>query len=365
MKVNRIIAVSSAVCVMTAGAAFADTISINGTVTVGDTYEVYAPIGGTVYDLDAEVGRVVKADDVIAKLRTDKVYATEAGMITGIFGEPGDAAETVAEHYGAVMYIEGDAKYSVAASTENAYNSTETKYVHVGEQVYLKCRSDSKHKGVGLITNVSGIDYTVEITEGEFLLDESVDVYRSDDYRSATRIGRGNTSRKNPTAVSGSGSIVSIAVHDGDTVQRGDLLFETLPGTFDGLYMSGAEIYAGCSGTISAVNIAQGASVEKNAVLCVIYPSDAMRIEAQINESDLAAVKVGDSVSIELNWNSDDDVNYPGTITRISAVSSDNSSSADLAGDATYTVYIDFTPDTDTRFGMTAVVTTIGEDDEQ
>ena len=340
--------------------AMADTITFTGTVTASETYEVYAPIGGTVEKVEGEVGQRVKPDDVIVRLSTTKVYAEESGTVTGVFGQPGDNAETVAEKYGAVMVIEGESVYSIAASTDNAYNSTATKFVHVGENVYLSCYSDGKHTGTGVITAIEGTDYTVRVTSGEFLIGETVNIYRGDSAVSTQRIGRGTLNRLSPTAVTGTGSIVSFAVSAGDTVGRGDLLFETLDGRFDGLYMSGSDIAAGIEGTISQVSAQQGGKIEKDSVVAVLYPESAMRVEAQIEEANLASVAVGDPVSIELVWNQDEEVTYNGTIAMISAIADSGATdAADGDSAVTYTVYIDFTPDENTRYGMSAVVTTL------
>ena len=340
--------------------AMADTITFTGIVTASETYEVYAPIGGTVEKVEGEVGQRVKPDDVIVRLSTTKVYAEESGTVTGVFGQPGDNAETVAEKYGAVMVIEGESVYSIAASTDNAYNSTATKFVHVGEDVYLSCYSDGKHTGTGVITAIEGTDYTVRVTSGEFLIGETVNIYRGDSAVSTQRIGRGTLNRLSPTAVTGTGSIVSFAVSAGDTVGRGDLLFETLDGSFDGLYMSGSDIAAGIEGTISQVSAQQGGKIEKDSVVAVLYPESAMRVEAQIEEANLASVAVGDPVSIELVWNQDEEVTYNGTIAMISAIADSGATdAADGDSAVTYTVYIDFTPDENTRYGMSAVVTTL------
>jgi len=200
----------------------------------------------------------------------------------------------------------------------------------------------------------------VRATDGEFLVGETVNVYRGESATASRRIGRGTLSRTSPTAVTGSGSIVSIAVSDGDVVQRGDLLFETLDGAFDGLYMSGSDITAGVAGTISRVDAQQGSAVQKDSVVAVIYPDDAMRIEAQVEEASLAAIAVGDPVSIELLWNQDEEVRYEGVISMISAIADESASqSQDEESAVTFTVYIDFTPDENTRFGMSAVVTTL------
>ena len=363
----KVLAAASA-CLMLMQGALAESISFNGTVGVSDTAEVYAPIGGTVESVEVEVGQRVNAGDAIATLATTKVYATESGTVTGVFGQPGDSAETVATKYGAVMYIEGASVYTIAASTENAYNATENKFVHVGETVYLSCYSDGDHTGTGVITSITGTDYTVEVTSGDFLVGETVSVYREDSYKAATRIGRGTLNRTSPTAVTGTGSIVSFAVEDGDTVERGDLLFETLNGSFDGLYMSGNQILATADGVVAELNVEEGTAIEKDALAAVLYPDDAMRIEAEIAEYNLADIAEGDAVSIELLWNQDDEVTYDGTISRISRVASASSDAAAAAAadaatgeseDVTYTVYIDFTPDENTRFGMSAIVSTL------
>ena len=363
LNIKRVFASLIAVLLL-APCALADSITFTGTVAASGTCEVYAPIGGAVEAVNVEAGQKVAAGDVLVKLSTTKVYAEESGTVTAVFGQPGDSADTVARKYGAVMYIEGESVYSVDASTDNAYNSTATKFVHVGEAVFLSCYSDGNHTGSGVITAVQGTGYTVQVTSGEFLIGETVNVYRGDNAVSTQRIGRGTLNRTNPTAVTGSGSIVAFAVSAGDAVQRGDLLFETLDGAFSGLYMSGSEIAAGVGGTVSQINAQQGGALQKDGVVAVIYPEGAMRVEAQISETNLASVAVGDPVSVELVWNQDEGVTYPGTISMISAIA-DNAASEGANADsaATYTVYIDFTPDENTRYGMNAVVTTLDAED--
>ena len=356
---RKSIATLAALALLLSPAALADSITFTGTVSASETHEVYAPIGGKVMTVTGDVGDKVSADTVLVALSTTKVYAEEDGTVTGVFGQPGDSAETVSSLYGSVVSIEGGSVYSIAASTTNAYNTTATKFVHVGESVYLSCYSDGSHTGTGVITAIEGTDYTVRVTSGEFLVGETVNVYRGDSAASTKRVGRGTLSRTSPTAVTGSGSIVSIAVAPGDTVRRGDLLFETLDGSFDGLYMSGSEITAGIDGIISQLNATQGSSVQKDDVVAVLYPEGAMRIEASVEEANLSSIHVGDPVSIELIWNQDEEVTYPGTITGISAIAnSAEAQGGETESAVTYAVYVEFTPDENTRYGMSAVVTT-------
>ena len=368
-NLSKRILTGALVCALLTPCALAETISFTGTVAAKSTSEIYAPIGGTVESVNAVAGQQVRAGDVLATLATTKVYAPEDGVVTGLFAQAGDNAETVAQRYGAVMYIEGASVYTISASTENAYNTTENKFVHVGENVYLSCYSDGSHSGSGVITAIEGTSYTVEVTSGEFLIGETVNVYRGESATTAARIGRGTLGRRNPTAVSASGSIVSIAVQDGDSVQKGDLLFETLEGSFDGYYMSGSEILATGDGVVAQIGLSQGGRLEKGSVAAVLYPEGAMQIQAQIAEANLGLIHVGDPVEIELNWNSDAEVRYTGVVSMISAIadSSATGGSGETAssGDVTYTVYIDFTPDADTRYGMTAVVSTLDAEIEE
>lgn len=359
---KRILSVLLAALLLLTPCALADSITFTGTVAASETHEVYAPIGGTVEAINAIAGQKVRSGDVLVTLSTTKVYAEEAGTVTGVFGQIGDSAETIAQKYGAVMYIEGESVYSIDASTDNAYNTTATKFVHVGESVYLSCYSDGKHTGTGVITAIQGTDYTVRVLSGEFLIGETVNVYRGSGAVSTKRIGRGTLSRVSPTAVTGSGSIVSFAVQSGDAVERGDLLFETLEGSFDGLYMSGVEIAAGVDGAVDQLSVQQGGAIQKGSVVAVLYPDSAMRVEAQIEEANLAYIAVGDPVSVELLWNQDEEVTYDGVISMISAIADESVSGMEGDSAVTYTVYVDFTPDENTRYGMTAIVTT--QDDE-
>ena len=363
-QLNKILGTMTAILMLFGSAAFAlaDSISFDGTVTADDPIPVFAEIGGVVEEVLVNVGDTVEQGQAIARLKTTKVYAQADGTVRGIFGQPGDSAETVSGRYGAVLYVEEDAKYTISASTSNAYSSTETKFVHIGEEVFLKSAKDSSHTGTGIVTAADGINYTVEFKSGELMNSESVEIFRSDDYSYTSRLGKGTVSRKSPTTVTGTGSIVAIHVKDGDTVKRGDLLLETLDGTFDGCYMSGIDILASESGIVAEINLQAGQPVQKDAVAATLYSADQMTITAEVNEADLGLIHVGDSVKIELNWNMDSDVSYIGVIRSISSVATTSTAGEGVAAAAgsevTFKVRIDFTPDADTRYGMSATIST-------
>ena len=356
MKVmKRTAAILLVTVMMAAGMAQADTLSLSGTVEAGVTVPVYAPIGGTVDSVAAEAGMRVEAGETLFSYRTEKTYAAGDGTVTGVFAKAGDDAETVAERYGADLYIEGTALYTVSASTTKAYTAVETSIVHTGETVYLLCRTDATRTGSGIITAIEGTNYTVLVTEGNFIPGDSVTVYRDEAFTDKLRVGRGNVERVSPTAVTVSGAVVSVAVKDGDSVKRGDLLMETLSGTFDGYEMSGTAVTAAEEGVIVSVSAQAGSAVTKGDVAAQIAPVSGMRVEVSVSADDRKAIRAGDKVTIELE--ADESRTYEGIVRYISGMPEEDTE------EVSYKAVIDFEPDENVFFGMPVVVTSEEKED--
>ncbi len=334
---------------LTAGIAQAENLSLNGTVEAGVKVPVYAPIGGTVETVTVEQGMRVAAGDMLFSYRTEKIYASTDGTVTGVFAQAGDDAGTVADQYGADLYIEGPYLYSVKSSTSKAHSSIETTVLHAGETVWAVCRTDANRKGTGIISAVDGSSYTVLMTEGNFIIGDSVTLYLDEACTDQQRIGRGSIERVNPTAVSTTGAVVRVAVKNGDTVKRGDLLMETLSGTFDGYEMTGTAVTAAEEGVVVSVSAEAGGTVNQGEAAVQIAPVSGMRIEAVITADDRAALKAGDKVAIELE--SDESKTYEGTVRFITEMPEDG------AEEVSYKAIIDFTPDEEIYFGMAVVVT--------
>ncbi len=353
---KKIMALALALSLGTAAAA-ADTVSFSGTVEAGDTWQVYAPIGGTAEEVLVSAGEYVQADTVIARVKTTRVYASRNGTVTAVYGQPGDSAESVSSLYGAVMYLEGETLYTVNATTEKAYDRKDNYVVHSGEQVYLASRDHTADTGTGLITSVTENGYTVRVASGDFYIGDTLDIFREASGTASSRIGRGTVARVAPVAVGGSGSIVSCAVKAGDTVTKGQLLFETVTGSFDGDVFTGTEIKAGAEGVIASLSVEKGGNINENSVVAVIYPKNAMRVTVEVPELDLKEIQVGQKVIVELDWNQDDGVAYEGTVDMISRLGTTGSENA------TYKARVSFIPDENTRYGMSALVTTTEEEE--
>jgi len=361
MKRNMLrIALCFALILGLTGSALAET-TFDGIVVSGESVSVTAPFGGTVSSFRLRAGDELAVGDVVAEVATTKVYAPEDGVISGLFGQAGDTVEDVATRMGAVLYIEPVQKYSVSASVEKAYNNSDNKFVNIGETVYLKSvYSSNGNTATGTITAVDGANYTVETTSGELLMEETVYIYRDADYTSTSKIGRGTVSRTAAVAVgatatsnsaSSTNSILAIHVKDGDAVTRGQLLYETVTGTLDGLYATGNQIVADEAGIIASVNISAGSSLNKGDTILTLYPKDKMQVSMDIDEYDLADIHEGDTLQLEFDYDDSGNSVTTGTVALISHVSDSSGSS-----DASYKVYINFTPTEETRLGMTVIV---------
>ena len=329
----------------------------SGEVTAGQTQVIVAPYGGTVHSVAVRAGDSVEIGDAIASIGTTKVYAMTEGTISGVFASEGDAAADIKERYGALCYIEPINRYTLDASTEKAYNSSENRYLHIGETVYLSCTKDGTHQGRGVITAIDKENedkYTVEVTGGEFYMGETVAIYRDEAYTNESRIGRGTVERTPPVAVNAEGSVLRLHVKAGDSVERGELLLETVSGTLDGLYAPDTKVVSDRKGVIASVDADNGTSVEKGAKIATIYPEDAIQVSMVISESDLMDVHVGDSASIEFNWDADGESRFEGVVSSISYVNEKKQEGGSSA--AEYVACIDFTPDDTVRLGMTVVV---------
>lgn len=354
MKILALV-LAALVCALPAGAE----MIFEGIVTSGEAAAAAAPYGGTVAMLNVEAGDRVEKGDIIATMATSRVYADCEGTVSGIFGVEGDSVESVTTRYGAVMYIEPMCKYTITATTEKAYNVSENKFIHIGESVFLRCTADGSHVGKGVVTGFSddGTSYYVEANAGEFSMGETVGIFRSADYAASSRIGRGSVAATKPVAINGSGSIIRMLVENGDYVERGELLFETVEGALDGLYSPGSEVVSGVSGIVSSVDAAAGASVQKGEKIVSIYADDTLEVQIPVNESELSMISVGQQVTIEFTWDPDKPICFDGEVTRISYLNSAES------GEPVYTACVAFTPDNTVRLGMTVLVYARDEDE--
>ena len=377
MKKRLILPLALSAALALGGAAVAEAgYDFDGKVVCIRPETVTATIGGTVFSVPAQAGQLVEAGDALAELSTTKIYAPADGTVTGVFCAPGDTVSDVTDRYEALMYIEPDSKYTLKASTDNSYNASANKYIHVGEKLYLSC-TDGNHTGTGFVTQAEGTDFTVEVTEGGFYIGETVSAYRNSSRNSKSRVGRGTIARMENVAVTVTTSsdndkektkaaVAAVHVQNGDAVQAGDLLIETLTGEYDARYCTGSTLKSDKSGILASLNVSPGGAVSKGDVIATIYPRENLQVEVDVNEADLAHLSVGTPVLISFNWNEDSEeaALYSGTVSRVLYTTVDSGGKEGESSDAAFAAYIDFEADAPIRLGMTATVRT-GSDEEE
>lgn len=321
-------------------------LTFDGKIEATKEVAVTAPYGGTVQSVAVRQGELINAGDPLLTLQTTKVLATEDGTVRGVFAQAGDSAEQT------VLYLSPVSKYTLSCSISKAYQSIESLYVRIGETLYIRCVKDGSHKAVGTVTAVSGSGYTVCTTGGELYMEETVYLYRSPDYDATTRVGSGTVSRTPELSVSGTGSILRLHVSDGEEVERGQLLFETVQGNLDIQADISSQITAPASGIIAQITAQAGRAAAYGDTLLTFYPNDSYQARFSIPQEDLSSIQTGDPVTIRFEWQGDDSAGVKGTVREISYLAQ-----ASQTGSVVYDGYADFSYNQSVRLGMSVTVT--------
>lgn len=331
------------------GAARAE-IALSGTVAAREAAAVTANIGGSVEKVFVRAGDRVEAGDVVATVALTGVYAPADGTVRGIMAEAGDSAGQT------VLSIAPMSKYTVTADISDAYDSAANKHVTVGETVYMECSRDGSHVAVGRVVKAEGSAYTVEVTGGELYMEEKVYIYRDEDHSSSARIGSGTVSRTAELAVSGSGRVAEMYVSEGERVERGQLLFTCVEADTVEDALLGGEIHSTASGVVASVAAQAGQQAAVGSTVLTVYPTEGFCVELSVEEADLAAVNVGDSVRLSFDFDAEGALTCEGTVTEISYLGESTEAGT------VYTAWVDFDPPEDVRLGMTVTATVIADE---
>lgn len=329
-------------------------VSYSGTVAYGATRSITAPFGGTLGDYTLSVGDTVKVGEALFTLSTTKVYAPFDGIVHGVQAQPGDEAAAVTDRYGALLYMEPVGKYTISTTTANAYkndsNNNINRYLNEGETVYLRSSDDNERTGVGMITTVDGRSFTVEVKEGKLNVEDTVSIYRDAAYSNAERLASyAKVQRAASTAITAEGSVLKCLVTEGQSVKRGDLLFETVTGTLAGLQGVSDTVATPADGTIVSVAKASGAAVNQNDVLATYYTQADLRVQFTVDEGDLDTIGAGAKVKVTFDALSAREA-LDGTIASVVSVP------GEAGGDSKYTAYVQLADTTTLRDGMTVSV---------
>lgn len=331
-----------------------ETSGYSGTVAYSRTLAVTAPFGGMLEDYDLRVGDAVAAGQPLFTLRTTKVYAPIDGTVRGLLMQAGEEAAAVQARYGALLSLEPTGRYVIYASTNNAYNTStlnnENRYLTAGETVYLVSSDDDERTGVGVITQVNGRDFTIEVRQSNLNVEEKVTVYRDAEHSTRQRLATyARVEQAAATQITAEGSVLRIAVTEGQAVKRGDLLLETVTGTLAGLTPAEPTVTAPVDGVLVTLPRAAGDEVQQDGVLATLYANSDMCVTFDVDEGDLGTIAEG----IRVRVTADAQPDWPaaeGTVTAISQMNTQGE------GDATYTATVKLDDIGALRVGMNVSV---------
>lgn len=369
------------------GAAMAETIMIYGTVINTQPQSVVCTADGTIEQVNVTVGDRVTGGTVIATVETNKVYATTDGTVY-LFGEAGDKVSDITTQYGAVAYISPAQPYTITATATDRNGQAVS--VVPGETVYLRCYKDGKHTGVGILAKLEKGKYTIVVTEGEFATGETISIYRDPAYTDQSRIGRSKVTIADMVACQGDGYLVKFHVQNGETVEKGTLLYETISGSFAPGSTQHDKVVAPTNGIVSAVYEKAGSQLsgaapapvtvqttddkktsDKNTttstaapvssttahVIAEIYPDSSLRVVAYAPESVLSEIYVNDTVYVSCQYIENMAEPVVGTVEKISRIPAPENSGVE----AQYAVYVTVSDASSFYYGMNVIVTT-GDD---
>ncbi|MBQ2947380.1 MAG: efflux RND transporter periplasmic adaptor subunit [Clostridia bacterium] len=285
----------------------------NASIVASETAKITAPFSGTLLPFDLAAGESVAEGDLLFSLDTTPVYAAENGTVAAVFAAEGDDASGVMNHYGALAVIEPEYPLYIDANTDDAHDDDDNRYIHAGETLYLKCGDE---KGKGIVTQVNGKYYTVQVLEGDFDLNDTVRCYRESAMPYDSETGRGKAKRYADIAVAASGRVTRVHVQPGDKVSTGDLLFETVDAM--SAKDASADIAAPVSGAVTALYAASGAQVYRGQLLCEIADLSSLELSAEIDEIDVVSLRVGDALTYTLDAYADR--TFTGIVTEIRPV---------------------------------------------
>ncbi|MEG1891677.1 MAG: HlyD family efflux transporter periplasmic adaptor subunit [Clostridia bacterium] len=319
----------------------------NAVVESANTYEVLAPCSGVLLPFTCKSGDAVQATDALFSMDTQKVYAPENGTLRAVFASTGQLCEDVIARYGMLASIEKDVPWIIEASRHGAHNSTVNMLIHMGERVYLKQSDDSDNKGEARIVAVNGSDYTLELTKGEFDIDEKVKIYRDDKLSTKACIGEGKVRRAQDVSVQGSGRVLKIYVSEGQRVTRGQLMYE-LVAADAASDLTTAEIAAGYDGALLEIKTAPGQQVYKGQALATVCDLTTLEVLAEVDEMDLGRLQVGTAVTIVLDRYPNEQIN--GAVLSIGRVGTAKQNAAYYQVKISFNAYVEALP------GMNATV---------
>lgn len=271
---------------------------LSASVEAIQTVALKAPASGELSPFTVRTGDKVSTNETLFTVEPVKVYAPIDGTVSGVFAEAGDIASGVIGRYGAILYIDYEERWQLQGSTRTGTDRAENRDVRIGQQVWLRSNNEENFAD-GVITAMDSAtgSISVQVIGGDLKYNHTIRVYRTPDYDYNALIARGTLSTVAPAAVSASGTIMEVAVSNGEKVRAGDYLFSYVPDEIDPERRGqpdATEAKAAADWIITGVNVQPGASVQKGQTLLTAVRQGDYELVAHAAEDEVHAIHVGD-----------------------------------------------------------------------
>ena len=281
------------------------------------TTAVTAGASGMVQSIGAVAGSHLSAGEGLVTLKPERAFATQDGFVSLVNAQAGDNID------GTLLELMPLERYLIHCTVDKAYQSAETTLVHSGETVYARCTTDGSHRAIGVITQIDGEEYRVVTVGGELYLGETVYLYRDDDFTSTQRVGIGTVVSNDTQSYDASGTVTRLLVGEGDTVERGQLLYE----------LGGGAVSAPVSGIVTSVSVQPGDHVEEGQAIAEIVPDGQVCVEIQVSESEAARFTQGMRVQLTQTYEAEEK-SFGGTVAGCAWLAQDEYYSVRILPDA-------------------------------
>jgi HlyD family secretion protein len=360
----------------------------SGTVAPLEDKTVYASVSGTVKQVLAEDGDAVAAGDVIAIMQSDDldsqrdslqqqiddadaailsmrgttgrdtIYSSVEGVVKAVYAGKGDSVDAVMEKYGALAIVCPDERMKTVIDADG---------LQVGDKVTVT--ADAKSVS-GIVVSVDAAGATISFEDDDFLPDMPSSVTAED----GTVLGEGTVQVENPVYITGRGGIIDRVREDaGDKVSRGGKMFD-LDGEIlsEQLYeqmderadleddlsdvladIDALTVYAGSDGVISDLDLSEEQVVQEGAPLFNVQSSDALKIEVDIDELDIAGIELHEKAMV--SFDALPDQSFEGEIIKINPIGVAENDVTD------FTVTLSLPDAPGVMIGMSADVTIISQ----
>lgn len=322
-------------------------VVFNGRQNAAEIRTLIAPASGIMGKVYTRNGDSINAGDKLMEYASKKVFASRDGTIAAIHCSDGDMIKDVA------LELAPKEKYKIYATSLKATPNKVCHYIHTGEELLIRCVSKGTHRAKGVVTQVTGNEFTVEVTAGELFVGEMVALFRGKTrFMSDHRVGKGTVVQMLNECYGIDGAIPSpdivtdededtlgtyydsydteedgdsrydlssaatnarssgnndkkdaaekeekagymrdLKVAVGEKVSRGQLLYSVSPSNETALTLP-------CDAVITAVKKAEGDKVEKNDILLEYVRPEDMRVTFDITDEFLTFVSPGMRVDL-------------------------------------------------------------------